>query len=147
MFQAEADHPEALATLPKLNLRDIQRTVETIPTERNFIHSVPAMTHDLFTNGIAYLDLAFDISDIPEALQPYLPLLGKLMTNMGAAGFSYEEMAKRVALKTGGAELQPGCWADSQRTDALAENGRPGQGPAPQYRGCRPYSFQYSHGR
>ena len=102
MFQAEADHPEALATLPKLNLRDIQRTVETIPTERNFIHSVPAMTHDLFTNGIAYLDLAFDISDIPEALQPYLPLLGKLMTNMGAAGFSYEEMAKRVALKTGG---------------------------------------------
>jgi len=60
------------------------------------------MTHDLFTNGIAYLDLAFDISDIPEALQPYLPLLGKLMTNMGAAGFSYEEMAKRVALKTGG---------------------------------------------
>jgi hypothetical protein len=102
MFQSEADHPEALATLPKLNLRDIQRTVETIPTERNFIHSVPAMTHDLFTNGIAYLDLAFDISDIPEALQPYLPLLGKLMTNMGAAGFSYEEMAKRVALKTGG---------------------------------------------
>ena len=102
VFQAEADHPEALATLPKLNLRDIQRTVETIPTERNFIHSVPAMTHDLFTNGIAYLDLAFDISDIPEALQPYLPLLGKLMTNMGAAGFSYEEMAKRVALKTGG---------------------------------------------
>jgi len=102
MFQSEADHPEALATLPKLNLRDIQKTVETIPTERNFIHSVPAMTHDLFTNGIAYLDLAFDISDIPEALQPYLPLLGKLMTNMGAADFSYEEMAKRVVLKTGG---------------------------------------------
>jgi presequence protease len=101
-FQSETDSPEAQATLPRLHLRDIQRTVETIPTERTFIHGVPAMAHDLYTNGIVYLDLAFDISDIPEDLQPYLPLLGKLMTNMGAAGFNYEVMAKRMVLKTGG---------------------------------------------
>jgi Zn-dependent M16 (insulinase) family peptidase len=60
------------------------------------------MMHDIFTNGIAYLDLVFDVSDVPEELQPYLPLLGKLITNMGAAGLDYEEMAKRVVLKTGG---------------------------------------------
>jgi Zn-dependent M16 (insulinase) family peptidase len=60
------------------------------------------MVHDIFANGVAYLDLAFDVSDIPEDLQIYLPLLGKLMINMGAAGLTYEEMAKRIALKTGG---------------------------------------------
>ena len=101
-FQAEPDSPEAALSLPRLNLSDISRTIERIPTGKTVIHGVPAMTHDLFTNGIAYLDAAFDISDIPEDLQPYLPILGKLMTNMGAAGLDYEKMAKRIALKTGG---------------------------------------------
>ena len=101
-FQSEPDPPEAAATLPKLGIDDISRDIKIIPTIKTIINDIPAMSHDIFTNGIAYLDLAFDVTDIPEDLQPYLPLLGKLMTNMGAAGLNYEEMAKRIALKTGG---------------------------------------------
>jgi Zn-dependent M16 (insulinase) family peptidase len=101
-FQSEPDMPEAATTIPKLGISDISRTIETIPTERGTIENVPAMFHDIFTNGIAYLDIAFDVSDIPEDLQLYLPLFGKLTVNMGAAGLSYEEMAKRIILKTGG---------------------------------------------
>ncbi len=101
-YQAEPDTPEAAAKLPRLSVSDISRAIETIPTQKAVIENVPALTHDIFTNGIAYLDLAFDISDVPEDLQPYLPLLGKLITNMGASGLDYEEMAKRIMLKTGG---------------------------------------------
>ncbi len=101
-FQAEPDPPGASEKLPKLSIRDISRTIEKIPTEKTSIENVPAMVHETFTNGIAYLDLAFDISDVPEELHPYLPLLGKLVINMGAAGLDYEEMAKRIVLKTGG---------------------------------------------
>ena len=58
--------------------------------------------------------MAFDVSDVPEELQPYLPLLGKLTGQMGAAGLSYEAMAKRIALRTGGlgANLATGLTAD-----------------------------------
>lgn len=101
-FQAQADGPETLACLPRLNVRDLERAVEKIPSEMLRIGGVDAMAHELFANGIAYLDLAFDISDIPEDLQPCLPLLGKFMTGMGAAGLDYEQMAKRIAIKTGG---------------------------------------------
>ncbi|MDO8784579.1 MAG: insulinase family protein [Syntrophales bacterium] len=101
-FQTEPDPPEASDTLPRLKISDLRRTVETIPTEKTAITGVPSMLHDIFANDVAYLELAFDISHIPENLQIYLPLLGKLMINMGAAGLTYEEMAKRIALKTGG---------------------------------------------
>jgi len=101
-MQAAPDTPEALGTLPRLEPMDIPRTIETIPTIRTTISDVPAMTHDIYANGIAYLDLAFDVSDVSEDLQPYLPLLGRLTTGMGAAGMSYEGMAKRIALRTGG---------------------------------------------
>lgn len=101
-FQAEPDSPEAAATIPLLRLEDIPGKVEIIPTESVLLEDVPALEHDIFTNGISYIDLVFDISHIPEDLQPYLPLLGKIISGMGAAGLSYDEMAKRIALKMGG---------------------------------------------
>ncbi|MDD4355920.1 MAG: insulinase family protein, partial [Smithellaceae bacterium] len=101
-FQAQTDSPEAAASLPKLRLADIPRQVETIPTEHKVLSSVPVLEHDLFTNGIAYIDLAFDISHVSEDLQPYLPLLGKITGGMGAAGFTYDEMSRRIALNMGG---------------------------------------------
>lgn len=108
-FQTEPDPPEAAATLPKLKIGDISREIETIPTEKGNVDGVPFLRHELFTNGIAYLDLAFDVSDIPEDLQPYLPLLGKLTVQMGAAGLSYEAMAKRISLRTGGLGVNLGA--------------------------------------
>ena len=101
-FQAETDSPQDAASLPQLKMTDIPRQIETIPTHHTTLTSVPAMEHDLFTNGIAYVDLAFDIAHIPEDLQMYLPLLGKMMSGMGAAKYSYDEMAKRIALYMGG---------------------------------------------
>jgi hypothetical protein len=101
-LQEEPDTPAALATLPRLKLADIPRTMETIPTRLTTASGIPAMEHDIFANGIAYLDLAFDVSHVPEDLQVYLPLLGSLTAGMGAAGMGYEEMAKRIARRTGG---------------------------------------------
>ena len=108
-IQAEPDNPEALASLPELKRADLPRAVDKIPTSIESLGEIPVLKHDIFSNGIAYLDLAFDVSDIPEAYQAYLPLLGKLMAGMGAAGFGYEEMAKRMALSTGGL----GCHLDT----------------------------------
>jgi presequence protease len=101
-FQSEQDSPEAAATIPKLKIEDIPKTIDTIPSQNSLIGEVPALEHDIFTNGIAYVDMAFDVTAVPEELQPYLPLMGKIVTGMGAAGFSYEEIAKRIALNMGG---------------------------------------------
>lgn len=100
-YQAEPDPPEAVVTLPQLKLEDIPREIDLIPT-RHTDDGTSVLEHDLFTNGIVYVNLAFDIAHVPEELQPYLPLLGKIMCGMGAGGFSYDEMAKRIALIMGG---------------------------------------------
>ncbi|KUG23477.1 putative zinc metalloprotease [hydrocarbon metagenome] len=117
-FQSEPDSPQDAATIPKLKLEDIPRSVETIPSQNSLIGEVTALEHDIFTNGIAYVDLAFDTAHVPEELQPYLPLMGKIITGMGAAGFTYEEMAKRIALKMGGFgyDLATGFSADAGRS-------------------------------
>ena len=100
-FQTEPDAPEAAASLPRLKISDLSRSIDKIPTEKDFLDNIPLLRHDVFTNGIAYLDVAFDITDIADNLQAYLPLLGRLTVSMGAAGHDYEAMAKRIALRTG----------------------------------------------
>ncbi|MGA1874349.1 MAG: insulinase family protein [bacterium] len=100
--QMSPDSPEALATLPRLELKDIPGEIETIPTHKTSIFGLPGLEHELFANGIAYLDLAFDVSDVSDDLQPLLPLLGQLTLGMGAGGKSYDEMSSRIALKMGG---------------------------------------------
>jgi len=110
-YQSEPDSPEVAASLPRLKVADISRDTDLVPTEETTIDGVPVLMHDIFTNGIAYLDIVLDVADVPDSLQPYLPLLGKLCTNMGAAGLSYEDMAKRIALKTGGLNFKLSCGA------------------------------------
>lgn len=63
---------------------------------------MPVYAHEIFANGIAYLDLAFDVSDLGDPEQLALPVLGKLRSGMGAAGLDYLQTAKRKTLKTGG---------------------------------------------
>lgn len=110
-YQAQVDPPEAAACLPRLSLAEISPRADRIPGVSGDIGGVPALFHEIFTNGIGYLDLAFDIGDIPDELQPYLPLLGKITLNMGAGGFTYEEMAKRIALTVGGIGYSLGAGA------------------------------------
>jgi Zn-dependent M16 (insulinase) family peptidase len=115
-FQSEPDSPEAAAAIPKLKIEDIPRSIEIISTQNTLTGGLPTLEQDQFTNGIVYVDLAFDIAHVPEELQPYLPLMGKLITGMGAAGLTYEEMAKRIALKMGGFgyDLATGFTADAK---------------------------------
>lgn len=108
-YQSDPDPPEASAKLPKLRVADLPRDIDIVPTEERRVGGAPVLVHDLFTNGIAYLDLVFDISDVPEDMQGLLPLLGKMTLNLGAGGIGYEEMAKRLAMKTGGVAFHLSC--------------------------------------
>jgi len=101
-FQTEADSPETMASLPVIGVGDLSPEIDVIPSQTEIPNDLTILSHDLFTNGIAYLHMAFDISHIPDELQPCLPLLCKLMTGLGAGTSSYAELSKRIALKTGG---------------------------------------------
>ena len=117
-FQTEPDPPEAAALLPAVGIEDLSPEVDVIPVESESRQGVTVLSHDLFTNDIAYLHIAFDIAQVPDELQPYLPLLCKLMTGLGAGELSYDELSKRIALKTGGlgAHLASGFSIDGRET-------------------------------
>ncbi len=101
-WQQTPDPPEAIATIPTLRLADLDREVKRIPTEFDERAGVTLLRHDLFTNGIVYLDLAFDLRALPPHLLPYVPLFARALTEMGTATSDFVRLLQRIGRETGG---------------------------------------------
>ncbi|MGE4442062.1 MAG: insulinase family protein [Desulfomicrobium sp.] len=116
-MQEAPDSPEALATLPCLSREDIDPRVRLTPTEAREWGEATALLHDLPTNDICYMDLALDMSAVPERLIPLVPLFGRALTEMGTTREDYVSFSKRIASKTGGVYARSLL---SQREDGAA---------------------------
>jgi Zn-dependent M16 (insulinase) family peptidase len=82
-IQETPDTPEALATIPTLRLEDLDGKNKTIPLTSLEQEKTPVLYHDLFTNGIAYLDLGFNLHTLPQKYLPYVRLFGRALLEMG----------------------------------------------------------------
>ena len=58
--------------------------------------------HDLYTNGIAYLNLLFDTAQIPDALVPYLGLLKAVLGYVDTEHYTYGELFHEIHANSGG---------------------------------------------
>lgn len=101
-FQDQPDDPASLARIPSISLGDIPREVERVETQEGMLDGIPLYRHDLYTNGIVYIDLAYDLSRIPGELVRHLPLFSRSICGLGFPGVPYDEVARRLALRTGG---------------------------------------------
>ncbi|MEN9939133.1 MAG: hypothetical protein RLZZ387_5712 [Chloroflexota bacterium] len=100
--QEAQDSPEALAALPSLTLRDLSPQITTVPIEVGEASSARVLHHDLFTNGIVYLDLGMDLRALPPQLLPYVSLFGRALLETGTATMSQVQLSQRIGRSTGG---------------------------------------------
>ena len=100
-IQETPDSPEALASIPTLTRADLDRAIKPIPVEE-IEDGAQILYHDLFTNGIAYLDLGFDLHALPQDLLPYVPLFGRALVEIGTETEDFVKLSQRIGRKSGG---------------------------------------------
>jgi Zn-dependent M16 (insulinase) family peptidase len=101
-LQEMPNSPEALATMPFLQLSDLEKENKTIPIETIQVQDTLVLYHDLFTNGIVYVDLAFDLHTLPKELLPLTEIFAKCLTEMGTTEYDYVKLSQRIGKSTGG---------------------------------------------
>ena len=101
-LQEAPDSPEALATIPRLDLADIPREEKPIPTRSGVTAAAMTRLHDIPARGIIYLDAGLDLTCVPGHLLPLVPLFGRALFEMGTAREDFAELSMRIARKTGG---------------------------------------------
>ncbi|VDM25449.1 unnamed protein product, partial [Hydatigera taeniaeformis] len=70
------------------------------------------------TNGIVYLHVLADISDLPQELLIYLPIFTSLFSQLGADGLTYQEMDLLQELHTGSLCASPHAVASISASEA-----------------------------
>jgi Zn-dependent M16 (insulinase) family peptidase len=58
--------------------------------------------HDLFTSGIVYLDVGFNLHTLSQDLVPYLPLFSSALVEIGTETEDFVKLTQRIGRKTGG---------------------------------------------
>ena len=101
-LQTTPDAPEDLAKLPRLKLSDLDDKIRTLPLEETRAEDTLIFHHDLFTNGIAYFDLSFDLRLLPQEDLPYLSLFSRALLEMGTQKENFVELSQRIGTYTGG---------------------------------------------
>jgi Zn-dependent M16 (insulinase) family peptidase len=102
LMQETPDSPEALATIPRLKVQDLEKQNKHIPLEVLESKGAQILYHDLFTNGIVYLDVGFDLHALPQEYLPYVPLFGRALLELGTETEDFVKLSQRIGRKTGG---------------------------------------------
>lgn len=100
--QETPDPPEELIKLPFLQREDLDREIRTIPQATLAYRGTPVLYHDLFTNGIIYFDLGFNLHLLPPHLLPYVSLFSRTLLEMGTEQEDFVKLMQRIGRKTGG---------------------------------------------
>ena len=118
-LQEEPDSPEALATLPRLSVADI----DGAPDEPSYglVDGAPVacLRHDVATHGIAYAYRYFDLARIPFEDLPYVAVLGLVLGKLDTARHSASELDTLANGKLGNLSFFAEIYEDAGDADAL----------------------------
>lgn len=101
-YQEEPSDEEDLKKIPILQREDISREIEPIINEELDINGIPVIYHETPTNGIAYVDLLFDLSGVSSEWLPYVGLLQAVLGLVDTTGYGYGELFDEINVHTGG---------------------------------------------
>ncbi len=101
-IQKTPDSPEALASIPSLRREDIDKENVKIPIEVIKENLCPIVYHNIFTNGIVYLDIGFDMHVLNSELLPYISLFGRALTEIGTETQDFVKLSQWIGRSTGG---------------------------------------------
>ncbi len=104
-WQSTPDSEEALATLPKLELSDIDEEPEKIPILQDVTDTVPVLRHAIAANGIEYVSLYFDISDMPAERLSAIALLCSFLGDLDTSAHDTLELQKLCRLTLGALDV------------------------------------------
>jgi Zn-dependent M16 (insulinase) family peptidase len=111
-YQEEPEKPENIAKIPLLGRADLKKNAEPYVNEMCSSDGIDILCHPIFTNGIGYLNLLFDMKNVPERLVPYAAVLKSFIGLMDTERYTYGELFNEINIHTGGITTDTAVYTD-----------------------------------
>lgn len=118
-FQESSSTEEELKCIPLLKIEDINPDPRPIISQKEVNGGVTMLYNDLYTNKIAYIDIAFDCSDIPKKYHQYMGLIKHILSYMDTEQKSYAELNTDINLNIGGLAFDTGLYVNNKSAEPV----------------------------
>lgn len=105
-FQETPSTQEELQAIPMLSREDLKKEAAPFKTREENWNGIQVLYHDYPTNGIAYLNLLFDASDLEREELPYFGILKNVLGMVDTQHYGYQDLYNEINRNTGG--ITPG---------------------------------------
>lgn len=116
-YQSEPTAEEDLQKIPLLKREDISKDIIPLYNTEKEIEGVKVLHHNLYTNGIGYTSLVFNLNKIKKEDIPYVGLLNLVFGYVSTNAHTYEELSNLTDIHTGGVFPDLNNYADKDDSD------------------------------
>ncbi|UOK62080.1 insulinase family protein [Paenibacillus sp. OVF10] len=114
-YQNTPSTKEQQQVIPTLSIEDIEPKASTLHQTVNQVDGTTILHHNLYTNGIGYLRLLFDIKEVPRHLLPYAGLLKNVLGYVDTQNYSFNELSNEIHIHSGGIHSGIGSYANAHK--------------------------------
>ncbi len=100
-YQETEDSPEDKAKIPMLKREDLKKEADGFINEVREINGTKVLFHNIETNGIGYVRLMFDISNVPKELFAYAGILKNILGFVNTKSYDYGALYNEINIHTG----------------------------------------------
>lgn len=101
-YQDEPSTEAELLTIPMLRREDIGKDAPKLYIDQKEAFGVDIIHSNLFTSGIAYLNMSFNCEKVPERLMPYMGLLRNVLCYVDTDSHEYGDLFNEINRNCGG---------------------------------------------
>ena len=101
-YQESEEEPGSEKCIPMLKREDIKKEAAGFTNQELDVDGSLFLYHEVPTNGIAYLDLMFDLKKLSPEKVPYVGLLKSVLGYVDTEHYSYGELSDEINAQTGG---------------------------------------------
>ncbi len=116
------NHEQDLSSLPTLELNDIPMDFAQVDGQINTIHGATVGFFAQPTNGLSYVDIQADFSDLDVDHKALLPVLAFLLPRLGGGASTYLQMAARIEGSIGGISASASTRTNPHDHSSFAQN-------------------------
>ena len=120
LYQETPSPAEDMEKVPLLSISDIRKEIHPLKNREDSIYGMPLISHDIFTNGIGYLEFIFDINDLDAEFVPYVELLTSIFKYVDTEHYTYSELSNQINFHTGGIGFSTGAMYKDGGKDHLS---------------------------
>ena len=118
-YQEEPSPKEDLAKIPMLKREDMKREAAPLYNTMKKCGDTTVVHHEMFSNGIDYLRILFDIRDMEIKDLPYVGILKYILGYMDTERYGFSELANEINIHTGGISASCGVYPHVKKPEDM----------------------------